>query len=262
MFEHPLDRRRAFTMIGGAAALLAMPGATFAQAGSAGAGNALASESGALAELSRRLRAAPRRRRFDTVPFMIDRRDLWDHEASDLLLSYKGDRKQMWESSDIAAPWLNLMREAMNGQVFAHGHPDFLPVAAVHGTAHLALFNQATWDRYGLAANAGGQIARNAFVAERAGVSPADDRQNVEGFYGAGNNNIATLQRRGAVMVACHDSIHAIARGIVSKAGTGKPDTVAADLTNNLIDDVVLVPSVVAYLVELQEAGYTYAKAS
>lgn len=262
MFEQSLDRRRAFTMLGGAAALLALPSSAFGQAGPSDAFEHLSFEGGPLAELWHRLRAAPRRRSFDTVPFMIDRRDLWDHEASDLLLSYKGDRKQMWESTDIAAPWLNLMREAMNGQVFAHGHPDFLPVAAVHGTAHLALFNQAMWDRYGLAANAGGQVARNVFVTERAGVSPTDDRQKVDGFYGAGNNNIVTLQRRGAVMVACHDSIHAIARGIVSKAGSGNPDTVAADLTNNLIDDVVLVPSVVAYLVELQEAGFTYAKAS
>ncbi|ATI80025.1 thiosulfate dehydrogenase [Sphingobium yanoikuyae] len=262
MIDQPLNRRRAFAMLGGAAALLAVPGAVFAQAGGNGASSALPSGSGALAELSRRLRAAPRRRSFDTVPFMIDRRELWDHEASDLLLSYRGDRKQMWESSDINAPWLNLMREAVNGQVFAHGHPDFLPVAAVHGTAHLALFNQAMWERYGLAANAGGQISRNVFVAGRAGTSPADDRQKVDGFYGAGNNNIASLQRRGAVMVACHDSIHAIARGIVSKAGAGSPDQIAADLTNNLIDDVVLVPSVVAYIVELQEAGFTYAKAS
>jgi intracellular sulfur oxidation DsrE/DsrF family protein len=262
MIDQPLNRRRTFAVLGGAATLLATPVAGLAQTGGTGTRSTLLPGSGALAELSRRLRAAPRRRSFDTVPFMIDRRELWDHEASDLLLSYRGDRKQMWESSDIGAPWLNLMREAMNGQVFAHGHPDFLPVAAVHGTAHLALFNQAMWDRYGLAKNAGGQILSNAFVAERAGVSPADDRQKVDGFYGSGNNNISTLQRRGAVMVACHDSIHAIARGIVSKAGSGSPDTIAADLTNNLIDDVVLVPSVVAYLVELQAAGFTYAKAS
>ena len=44
---------------------------------------------------------------------------------------------------------------------------------------------------------------------------------------------------------------------------TRKPltaDAIAADLTNNLVPGVVLVPSVVAYLAELQDARFTYAK--
>ena len=256
MLDQPLNRRGAFALFGTAAAVASVPAAALA------AGEGVSAGSGLLGELGRRLAAAPRRRGFMAVPFMIDRRDLWDHEAADLLLAYRGERKQMWESSDIAAPWLNLMREAMNGQVFAHAHRDFLAVAAVHGTAHLALFGQAMWAKYGLAANAGGQITANTFVAGRPGVAPSDDRQAVNGFYGPGNTNIATLQRRGAVMVACHDSIHAIARGVVARTGTGEADVIAADLTNNLIDGVVLVPSVVAYIVELQHAGFTYAKAS
>ncbi|SDA35945.1 hypothetical protein [Sphingomonas sp. NFR15] len=261
MFDQPLDRRRAFALLGGAAAMAALPGAGFAQANPQ-LPDAVASGAGALSDLARRLAAAPRRRGFDKVPFMIDRSDLWDHEASDLLLSYRGSRKQMWEASEISAAWLNLMREAMNGQVFAHRHPDFLAVAAVHGTAHLTLFEQSMWDRYGLAANAGGKAAANTFVAEPAGVSPTDDRQRTDGFYGPGGNSIRTLQRRGAVMVACHDSIHAIARGVVGKSGSGNADQVAADLTNNLIEGVVLVPSVVAFIAELQHAGFTYAKAA
>ncbi len=261
MLDQSFDRRRAFAFLGGAVALAAVPGTAFAQE-IARSPDALASGAGALADLTRRLAAAPRRRGFNLVPFMIDRNDLWDHEASEILLGYRGDWKQMWEASEISSAWLNLMRESMNGQVFAHRHPDFLTVAAVHGTAHLTLFGQSMWDKYGLAANAGGKIATNTFVAEREGVVPTDDRQKLDGFYGVGNNSIRTLQRRGAVMIACHDSIHAIARGVVAKSGTGNPDIVAADLTNNLIEGVVLVPSVVAYIVELQSAGFTYAKAA
>jgi intracellular sulfur oxidation DsrE/DsrF family protein len=59
--------------------------------------------------------------------------------------------------------------------------------------------------------------------------------------------------------VACHDSIHAIARGLQAKA-MKDPDVIAADLTNNLIPGAVLVPSVVAFLAQLQRAGFTYAK--
>jgi intracellular sulfur oxidation DsrE/DsrF family protein len=38
-------------------------------------------------------------------------------------------------------------------------------------------------------------------------------------------------------------------------------DEIAADLTNNLVPGAVLVPSVVAYLVELQRSGFTYVNA-
>jgi hypothetical protein len=66
------------------------------------------------------------------------------------------------------------------------------------------------------------------------------------------------------VFIACHDSIYAIARMIHSRPEYGgvQADVIAADLTNSLIPGVVLVPSVVAFLVELQRSGFTYAKGS
>ena len=45
----------------------------------------------------------------------------------------------------------------------------------------------------------------------------------------------------------------------LAKTPTGE---IAADLTNSLLPDCVLVPSVVAFLVELQTAGFTYVKGS
>jgi intracellular sulfur oxidation DsrE/DsrF family protein len=249
--HHP-SRRKALAGFGAAA------GALLTRAPQAGA---TAPRAGALADLERRLAAAPRRRGFDRVPFMIDRDMLWDRQASDILLGYRGGPRQVWESSDIAAAWPNLIREAVNGQVFAHGNSDFLAVSATHGSAHLTLFDQAAWDKYGLAANTGGKLARNELLTVRGGVHPEDDRQDVNGFYGPGNNNIPSLQRRGVVFVACHDSIHAIARGLAARVGT-EADVIAADLTNHLVPGAILVPSVVAYLVELQRAGFTYAKAA
>lgn len=259
MFDASIGRRHAFSLFGGAAALAASSSALSAAPSQGKAPEETGD--GMLSDLTRKLAIAPRRRAFSTVPFMLDAPDHWDHEAAELLLTYRGRHAQVWESTDIGAPWLNLMREAMNGQVFAHGHRDFLAVSATHGTAHLALFKQAMWDKYDLAANTGGKFTDNGFLREKPGVSARDDRQNVDGFYGPGNNNIVSLQRRGAVMVACHDSIHAIARGIAAKR-TGSADTIAADLTNNLVDGAVLVPSVVAFLVDIQRAGFTYAKGS
>jgi hypothetical protein len=216
-----------------------------------------------LVRLSKDLAAAPRKRGFKSVPFMVTSRDLWDHEAADLVLSYKYHALQVWEGTELGAPWINLMREAINGQVFSHGNSDFLAVAAVHGNAHAALFTQAAWEKYKLAQLGGGHADFNSFIVEKLGVSPRDDLQDLNGFYGPQNSNIVSLQRRGAVFLGCHDSIHAIARYLYQSGGFSdmSPDAIAADLTNNLIPGVVLVPSVVAFLVELQRAGFTYSKA-
>jgi intracellular sulfur oxidation DsrE/DsrF family protein len=247
-----------FGMAAGALATLRLGTANATEAMHA-TSKALVGGSASIASLKTALAAAPRRRQFTRVPFMVYSPDDWDHEAAALLLSYGGMPKQAWENSDLGAAWPGLMREALNGQVFAHHHPEFLEVAAMHGAAHLAMFNQAMWDKYGLASRSGGAATKNSFVIEKSGISPSDDHEDLQGFYGPNNNNIVTLQRRGMVFVACHDSIHAFSRALAPTHG-GDPDVIAADLTNHLIPDAVLVPSVVAFLAELQKAGYSYAK--
>jgi intracellular sulfur oxidation DsrE/DsrF family protein len=215
-----------------------------------------------LQEFKRQIAAAPRRRTFSTMPFMVTARGQWDYEAAEAVLAYRNRALQVWECTELDAPWLNLMREAISGQVYAHGNPGFLAVAAIHGSAHLTLFDQAAWDTHGLSRLAGSTATRNIFVEPKTNTSPADDIQDVAGYYGPDNNNIHTLQERGAVFIACHDSIHAIARKVHQLAGGSGPpaDSIAADLTNRLVPGAVLVPSVVAFLVELQRSGFTYAK--
>ena len=257
-----LSRRGALRLLGIAAGAVVALKVAPATAGSMiinSRSSALPDGAETLASLTQRLSAAPRRRDFKRVPFMVDEPEFWDHEAASEILGYRGRPSQAWENSDIAAAWPGLMRESLNGQVFAHHNPDFLSVSATHGSAHLALFNQNMWDKYGLAGKTGGVTTSNTFIIEKRGVAPTDDHENIAGFYGAMNNNIISLQRRGAVFVACHDSIHAIARGLQAKASQDA-DVIAADLTNNLIAGAVLVPSVVAFLAQLQRAGFTYAK--
>ncbi|ASL46383.1 hypothetical protein bAD24_III03260 [Burkholderia sp. AD24] len=215
-----------------------------------------------LAQLGKRLAAVPRRRNFESVPFMLTDRQYWDVDAAEQLLRYRHKARQVWENTDLAGPWPGLMREAMNGQVFANGDADFLAVSATHGLAHLALFAQPVWDKYNLAALAGPKFATNTLIVEKAGAARADSTEDVGGFYGPSNNNVTSLQRRGAVFIACHDSIHAISRAVQSSAGqpAASADRIAADLTNNLIPDAVLVPSVVSFMVDLQSRGFTYSK--
>jgi intracellular sulfur oxidation DsrE/DsrF family protein len=260
--SQPINRRAALRLMGVVAGAFATMKIAPAVAGSMAAGSpegALPHGADTLASLTQRLATAPRRRDFKRVPFLVDEPEYWDHEAAAELLNYRGKPTQVWENSDIGAAWPGLMRESLNGQVFAFHNVDFLEVSATHGIAHLALFNQAMWDKYGLASKTGGVATRNTFIIEKPGVSPTDDHHDIAGFYGAMNNNITSLQRRGAVFVACHDSVHAIARGLQAKAAADA-DVIAADLTNNLIPGAVLVPSVVAFLAQLQRAGFTYAK--
>ena len=250
-----LTRRGALHTIGAISVTAALASRADAEPSLAGRGK--------LSELDYDLATLPRRRGFQTVPFILNDKDLWDHEAAEALLSYSAPR-QMWEASELASPWLSLMRESANSQIVSFGHEDFLAVAAVHGGAHLAMFTQAAWDKYKLATKTDGKFTSNTLIIEKPGVSPTDDIQNVDGFYGPNNSNIVTLQRRGMVFVACHDSIHAISRGLRGNPDSSSvsTDEIAADLTNSLLPGVVLVPSVVALIAELQRAGYSYAKAS
>ncbi|TCL67179.1 transcriptional initiation protein Tat [Rhizobium sp. BK251] len=254
-------RRSALVALGQSALVLSVAGTL---GDSARAEPATAEPQGAkqLSELRRTLSGFKRRRGFPSVPFILNDERYWDREAAEVLLSYNYPHRQMWENTELAGQCVNLMREATNGQVFSHGNKDFLAISATHGSAHLALFNQQAWEKYGLAEKTDGKFASNSFIIERPGTSPHDDIQDLDGFYGPSNNNIISLQRRGMVFVGCHDSIHAIARGLRSSPALSSipADEIAADLTNSLIPDVILVPSVVAFIAELQRSGYSYAK--
>src|SRR6202045_667372 len=71
----------------------------------------------ALADLTKRLSEAPRRRNFKTVPMILNDPDQWDHEALSEVIAYRGAQKQVWDNTGIASPWLNVMRNSLNAQV-------------------------------------------------------------------------------------------------------------------------------------------------
>jgi hypothetical protein len=119
---------------------------------------------GQLQSLIEQLAKAPRRRNFKTVPMILDTPDLWDAEALDAIITYRGSMKQLWDNTEIGSPWLNLMRNSLNTQVFSFRHPDFLEVSATHGSAQLALYDQAMWDKYQLATMAGGDFKTNTLI--------------------------------------------------------------------------------------------------
>jgi hypothetical protein len=217
-----------------------------------------------LRELTRTLAGMPRRRDFKTRTMIADTPDLWDASAVNAVLAYQAGPKQAWDNTDLTGSWLNGMRNSLNSQIWGFRQPDFLCVSATHGPAHLALYDQDTWDKYQLAKIAGGNATHNTFIlAPPASTHDPADFQSMEGAFSSKDNSITVLQRRGVVFMACHNAIWELAERL-SAAGQNPDhlgiDAIAAELANHLIPDTVLTPGAVATVVHLQRAGFAYTR--
>jgi hypothetical protein len=213
--------------------------------------------------LKKRLATAPRRRDFKTVPMILVDPEQWDQEALTEVLSYRAAQRQVWDNTAIGGPWLNLMRNAVNSQIWSFKHPDFLAVSVTHGAAQLALFDQAMWDKYQLTKLAGEDFETNTLIIEHkaADADPANYEDPAGPFSGE-DNSIPALMRRGVVFMSCHNAIWGQAAALIKL--DINPDklshsALAAELTNHLIDGAVLIPGAAGTLPELQQAGFHYA---
>jgi hypothetical protein len=213
--------------------------------------------------LKKRLALAPRRRDFKTVPMILNRLEQWDDEALTEVLSYRPVPKQAWDSIDIGGPWLSLMRNSLNTEIWSFKHPDFLAVSVTHGTAHLALYDQAVWDKYQLTRLAGEKFKTNTLILEqKAAAADPTNYEDPAGVFSAEDNSIPALMRRGVVFMCCHNAIWEQAAALI-KSGVN-PDrlshaALAAELTNHLVDGVVLIPGAGGTMLELQQVGFHYA---
>ena len=213
--------------------------------------------------LKTHLAQAPRRRDFKTVPMILDHEEQWDHEALTDVLSYRPAPRQVWDNTDIGGPWLNLMRNALNSQIWSFKHSEFLAVSVTHGTAQLALYDQAMWDKYQLTELAGELFKTNtAIIEKKAAAADPANYQDPTGPFSGEDNSIPALMRRGVVFMSCHNAIWEQA-GALIKAGIN-PDklshpALAAELTNHLVDGAVLIPGAAGTLPELQQVGFYYA---
>lgn len=217
-----------------------------------------------LRQLSQMLVGIPRRRDFKTVPMILDDPSMWDAAALDAVLAYAAGPKQAWDNTDLLGPWLKGMRNSMNAQIWSFKEPNFLCVSATHGSAHLALFDQYMWDKYQLAKLAGRGDDRNTFILTPSAFPPdAPHYQSAEGALWWKDASLVVLQRRGVVFMACHNAIWELAETLVSNGENPEHleiDSIAAELTNHLIPDVVLTPGTVAALVKLQRSGFAYSR--
>jgi hypothetical protein len=258
-----VDTGRRKALFGLSSAALGVAAIAVGSAQADAAGGVAPKGADTLSELTERLRKAPRRRDFKMVPMILDREDQWDSVALTEVIAYRGTRKQVWDNTDIGSPWLNLMRNSINAQTFSFGHGDFLAVSATHGSAHLALFDQAMWDKYRLADLAGGSFKTNTLIVPTAVPAQLSEFEDPKSVFGPAGNTITALQARGAVFMACHNAIWEMTGKLL--ANGVNPDrlsheAVAAEMTNHLIEGVVLTPGIVATIPELQQTGFHYAK--
>jgi hypothetical protein len=258
----PVDAGRRTALLSFSSVALGVVASTASRAQGEAGGSMILPGALTLRELMERLRRAPRRRDFKTVPMILDRPDLWDDTALKDVIACRGTGKQVWDNTDIGSPWLNLMRNSVNTQVFSFGHRDFLAVSATHGTAHLALFRQPMWDKYKFADMAGGGFKTNTLIILKAAPSNVSDFEDPQSSFGPAGNTIPELQSRGVVFMACHNAIWEIAGNLLAKGVN--PDrlshgAMAAELTNHLVDGIVLTPGIAGTIPELQQAGFHYA---
>ena len=264
MPEDKPGRREALQTLGGGLAVAGLALTSRSAAAAPTSPSLIEAGATSLKTLTERLAAAPRRRDFKTVPMILDDPAQWDDAALRELMAYKHGPKQVWDNSAIDGAWLGVMRNSLNTQIWSFKHPEFLAASATHGTANLALYDQATWDKYQLAKLAGDKFKTNTLIVEKpAGSSDPKNFQDPKGVFSSADNTIPSLMRRGVVFLSCHNAIWEQASKL-NELGLNPDklalDALAADLTNHLISGVILMPGAVGTIPELQEVGFHYAK--
>jgi intracellular sulfur oxidation DsrE/DsrF family protein len=119
------------------------------------------------------------------------------------------------------------------------------------------------WDKYQLTRLVAEKFKTNTLIIEQkaAAADPAN-YEDPTGAFSPEDNSIPALMRRGVVFMSCHNAIWEQA-GALIKADVNPDElshgALAAELTNHLVDGVVLIPGAVGTLPELQQVGFHYA---
>jgi len=141
---------------------------------------------------------------------------------------------QAWEAAKIGIPWLSLIRNSLNTEIWSFKHPDFWLFGS-HGTAHLASTTRPMWDKYQLARLAGEKFKTNTLIIEqKAGADPANYEDR--GGLLSEDNSIRCTDAARLVFMCCHNAIGSkpppSSRPMPNP--TGSLSGLAAELTNHL----------------------------
>src|SRR5258707_15685511 len=118
------------------------------------------------------------------------------------------------------------------------------------------------WDKYQRAAMAGHDFKAHTLIDPKDVPTNHAAHEDPKSVFGTSGKTVPALQQIGLVFMACHNAIWEQTAKLLEKGIN--PDrlsheALAAELTNHLIEGVVLTPGIVGTIPELQKAGFHYA---
>lgn len=151
--------------------------------------------------------------------------------------------------------YLNTMRDTYHVQ-----HPDVTAVVSLYGMSTMMAFNDAMWQKYGLANplkvmdGAKAVATSNVFAASPPGATSL----NVSGAPIAipADSSISSLQQRGAVFILCNNAFN-VWMGLLGGGGTKSAD-LRKEFEDNVLPGVFLVPAMVVAINQAQTHGCSY----
>ncbi|HEY1951912.1 MAG TPA: twin-arginine translocation signal domain-containing protein [Gemmatimonadaceae bacterium] len=151
--------------------------------------------------------------------------------------------------------YLNTMRDTYHVQ-----HPDVTAVVTLYGMSTMMAFNDAMWQKYGLANPLKVMDGSKAVATSNVfAVSPPGAMSlNVSGAPIAipADSSISSLQQRGAVFILCNNAFN-VWMGILGGGGT-KSAELRSDFEANMLPGVFLVPAMVVAINQAQTHGCSY----
>ena len=191
----------------------------------------------------------------------VERRSDFDAQAFAALLGRPAQIRQLYEATSFLPAVLSSIKNSFNGLQFGFGYPaaDICIVLAGHGPSSVYGYSDYLWRKYRLgeffklADAAGRTIETNVYLEPHAPLELGADPDDEHGMYQ--DASIATLQRRGMILLTCHTAVEEQARALVQRGfapSTMTASEVADDVLTHLIDGAFVVPSMVASIAVLQ----------
>ena len=191
------------------------------------------------------------------------------------LVDKPADVRQLWDAGGYQPQILVSILNSLNGYEFGYGiKPNRIGmIACLHGFANAFAYDDAMWQKYkfgqlfnvlfGLKDRSGEPVTRNVFAHARTPFDTTASPDDPEGMYQ--DNSLETLQRRGVVVLVCHNGAAEQARTLVQSGSAPgmTPQEVLKDLLAHLIPGAHVVPSAVATIGILQNRfRYSYTTAT
>jgi len=188
---------------------------------------------------------------------MVEPKAEFDYAAFAKLVGKPADARQLWDMDGYVPTALGGIKNAYNGYQFGYGIAPgrIAQVACLHGYANAFAYDDAMWQKYRLGETfgfkdpAGNVVSTNIFYHARSQAVTSADPSDGKSMYQDGT--IEALQRRGLIVLVCHSGAAEQARMLASVAGGSAP-AILAELLENVMPGVTIVPSMVATIGVLQ----------